>query len=425
MNKHVVIAINKLNSSVAMSLRKMKDEHPSISVVVLRDIGVKPQDRSHIELDELPVSEVETDFFDEARLSADLTPFRHVLLGVVSRSESSIQYLAKLSDMCRDWGLVLPTRESLEIATDKQRMRQRFMHHASEITPAFVRVLDDSDATMQRIAQAVGYPLIIKPANLASSLLVQKCDTPEQAQRAISGALKAIAKLYSESGRYEEPVLIVEQMLEGDLYSVDAYVAGDGEVSYCPAVEYVTGQSIGIDDFFLYRRSVPTLLSGTDWDACKQTVKQGIRAIGLVATTAHAELCKTKDGWKIIEIGPRVGRYRIEMYREAYGIEHSDNDVKVRLGMTPEVSEPAKAFCSAYSIYPPQEGVLQKIDNFESIGELKSAVYVRRFAEDGLYVRHAKNGGHALVEVILAHQHRTQFEQDCAWFENNVKAVVI
>lgn len=424
MGRHIVIAINKINPSVAMSLRGLKSEGLDLRVIVLRDISVAPQDRSNIEFGDLAVSELETNFFDEARLLADLTPFREILLGVVSRGESSIQYLAKLSDVCRDWGLPIPTSESLTIATDKQLMRQSFIEHAPEITPSFMRVLDASDATMERINDVIGYPMVVKPANLASSLLIQKCTTLEQAKLAIENALKVIKELYDEGGRHEEPVVIVEQMLEGDLYSVDAYVTADGDILYCPAVSYVTGQSIGVDDFFLYRRSAPVRLEAADWDACKQAVEQGIHAIGLTSTTAHVELCKTEGGWKIIEIGPRVGRYRIEMYRETYDIKHSDNDIKVRLGMQPDVTQEAKAQCSVYSIYPAEEGVLKQIDNFDEVHQLKSIKYVRRLVEDGTYVKHAKHGGHALAEIILAHEDEEQFKNDTNWLEDHVKAQV-
>lgn len=424
MSKRVIVAINRLNPSAMQSLQRLQQSGMDIHVIVLRDIRVAPQDRTHSEAGDLAIEEIETDFFDAARLQADLESFRDTLAGVVSRGESSIQYLAKLSDICRQWGVALPTSESLEIAVDKQRMRQRFSEYAPEITPAFMKVVDTSDATMQAINTSIGYPLIIKPANLASSLLIQKCHTPEQATRAIAEALAVVKKLYDEGGRYEEPTIIVEQLLEGDLYSVDVYAADDGELFYCPPVGYVTGQSIGVDDFFLYRRSAPTQLDAADWDACKIAVASGIHAIGLRATTAHVELCHTQDGWKIIEIGPRVGRYRIEMYREVFGIEHSDNDVKVRLGMKPSIPTEPVAYCAVYSVYPHQEGLLEQLTHYDELHSLQSLVKERRFAHDGSEVHFAKHGGHALAEVILAHKDKKQFDQDCAWFEAHVHAKV-
>jgi len=422
MKENIIFTINKLNPSAATSLLRL--ERQDFRVVVLRDKRVAPQDRTNIFLGGLTVSELETDFFDETRLKEDVSSFYGRVLGVISRGESSIQYLAKLSDACSDWGLRLPTSESLEVATDKQRMRRAFMKNAPEVTPAYMQVADASRETLTQIADVVGYPLIIKPANLASSLLIQRCNTQEQAEQSIASALETIKELYRDSGRFEEPVLIVEQMLEGELYSVDAYVTDEGEIICCPAVGYVTGQSVGVDDFFLYRRSAPVSLSDDDWKACQRAVERGIQAIGLLSTSTHVELCKTHDGWKIIEIGPRVGRYRIEMYREAFGIEHSDNDIKIRLGLTPEVTSNPKAFCSCYSVYPYEEGVLDSINGIDQIVQLASLVQMKRLIEDGADVYHAKHGGHALAEVILAHEDSDQFRRDTEWFESNVKAKV-
>lgn len=421
MDQKVVIAINKLNPSAALSISKLA---VNARVIVLKDERLPSQDRSGVAFNNLSIQEVETDYFTANRLQRDIEAFRDKTIGVISRGESSIQYLAKLSDACRDWGLALPTSVSLEIATDKQRMREAFADHCPEVTPHHTRVQDDSIESIDVVEEKVGYPVIVKPANLASSLLIQRCDTAEQLQAALTKAFIAIETLYQESDRHEEPALIVEQMLEGELYSVDTYIANDGAMWHCPPVAYVTGQSIGIDDFFLYRRSAPVSLELVDWLACRRAVEQGIAAIGLRATTAHVELCKTKDGWKIIEIGPRVGRYRIEMYRDVYGIAHSDNDVRVRLGQEPEVIAEAHASCAVYSIYSAAEGILERIERFDAVHELPSLVYVRRLIEDGLEVRHAKNGGHALAEVILSHADVEQFRRDCAWFEAKVRAVV-
>lgn len=417
----VIFAVNKLNPSTALSITRLMSK---VEVIVVRDKRLPSQDRSRPVFDSLSITELETDYFDTEKLSQDIEQFRDRLVGVASRGESSIQYLARLSDVCQDWSIALPSRESLEVATDKQRMRESFATYCPEVTPSFVQVNDTSDQSMRMAEKEVGYPAIIKPANLASSLLIQRCDTPEQLREALAKAFDVVREVYRESDRHEEPVIIVEQMLEGELFSVDTYISQDGKIWHCPPVEYITGQSIGIDDFFLYKRSTPIRMSATDWQNCQVAVEQGVKAIGLRATTAHVELCKTKDGWKIIEIGPRIGRYRIEMYREAYGIVHSDNDVRVRLGLTPEVATKEHASCAAYSIYPATEGVLEQVEQFDVIGELPSFVYARRLIDDGSNVRYAKNGGHAIGEVILAHRDKDQFEIDCAWFEANVRAIV-
>lgn len=303
-------------------------------------------------------------------------------------------------------------------------MRARFLAEQPEISPAFMEVRDASARTLETIEQQVGYPLVVKPASLASSLLIQKCESSDQLAKVLPQTLEAIEEVYRSSGRYETPALIVEQMLIGDLYSVDTYITSDGAMFHCPPVYYTSGQSLGVDDFFLYKRTAPASLDDAEWQLCRSAVESAIRAIGLTATTAHVELCRTQAGWKIIEVGPRVGRYRVELYREVYGIDHSSNDIKVRFGLTPEISTAIAKHCAVYSIYPLEEGYLDSVAYASEVNQLPSLLYIRRLIQDGVVVRHAKHGGHAIMEVILSHSNSDQFERDCLWFESHVKAVV-
>lgn len=423
MKRKVIIAINKLNPSAARSIARLA---PDAQVVVLRDEQVAPQTRTTKLFPTLDIQELETNYFDEKRLALDIDQFRDSVAGVISRSEASVQYLARLSDICQDWGLALPSSKSLAIAADKKLMRQAFLEGCPELTPRFLEITQINNTVLRDIKEQLGYPIIIKPANLASSLLIQRCNTPEELTRALTKTLQEIGDMYGKSGRHETPVVIVEQMLEGVLYSVDAYISQSGDIWYCPPVSYVTGHAIGVDDFFLYRRNTPAHLplGSDDWLSCRRAIRQGIRAMGLQTTTVHVELCLTKEGWKIIEIGARPGRYRIEMYRYAYGIGHSDNDVRIRLGLEPVVGNDTLAHCASYSVYPLAEGVLEEVSGFDGLRDLQSLVYLRRIVADGAIVRYAKNGGRAIAEAILAHKDPLQFQRDAEWFEKNIKAIV-
>jgi biotin carboxylase len=421
----IIIAINKVNPSAVASIQAMQGELGDVRVVILKDVRLRSRDLSQFSESGIALSEQEVDYFDAAQLTQKLVNLKEDIIGVISRGEGSIQYLARLSEVCREWGIAIPSRESLEISTDKQRMRARFQAAQPEISPAFLEVSDASPDTMEAIERQVGYPLVVKPANLASSLLIQKCESSDQLVEILPHTLEAIKEVYKSNGRYETPTLIVEQMLVGDLYSVDTYITSDGAMFHCPPVRYMSGQSLGVDDFFLYKRTAPVSLDDAEWQLCRTTVESAIRAIGLTATTAHVELCRTQNGWKIIEVGPRVGRYRVELYREVYDIDHSSNDVRVRLGMTPVISTIIQKHCAVYSIYPLEEGRLDVVAHASEVDQLPSLLYARRLIEDGMMVRHAKHGGHAIMEVILSHSDNDQFERDCQWLESHVKAVVV
>jgi hypothetical protein len=112
------------------------------------------------------------------------------------------------------------------------------------------------------------------------------------------------------------------------------------------------------------------------------------------------------------------------MYREAYGFDHGYNDLLIHVGLPPKVSTELVKHCAAYSIYPFSEGTLSRVEGIEGAKGLDSVRYFKMHAKNGEVVRHAKNGGHALCEVIFSNDDEDQFSRDTQWFENNVFAVV-
>lgn len=367
---------------------------------------------------------VETDYSEESIKKA-LAPYKSSLKAVICRGDKYIQFLCKLVPHLPH-GVPVSSEDSLKAATNKRLMRQSFAHKYPEITPSFLKIKDAAADTLDAIEQKVGYPLVIKPASLASSLMIQRCDNRQDLSSALTDTFAKLTQIYKDEDRHELPEVIVESYLEGELYSIDSYVRQPGTITHCPPVRYISANQMGIDDFFLYKRWVPTDLSGQDIEAMQTSVSKAIDALGLQFSSTHTEVIKTKDGWKIIELGPRLGRFRNIMYREAYGIDHGYNDVLVHLDKAPDIQLSRHSNCAAYSIYPYEEGILKEVACLGDIDKnVKSrVVYLDQNFVIGQAVRRAKNGGHALVEIIISNDNKKQFDQDCKWIEQNIKAVV-
>jgi hypothetical protein len=255
--------------------------------------------------------------------------------------------------------------------------------------------------------------------------MIQQCYDAAELRTVATKSLKQLAKVYQKEQRSEEPELIVEEFLEGDFYSIDSYVLRPGQVWHTPPVWYVPAKQLGIDDFYLYKRSMPTALSAEETEQAQTAAEAAIAAAGLQYTSVHVELVLTHtDGWKIIEIGPRLGRFRNIMYRETCGIDHSYNDLLIHVGLKPELASKSRpAYCAAYSIYPERAGVLKEVTDLAQLRKkTKSVVYFVDKSRPGARVYPAKSGGHALCEVIFASSSKATFDADCAWFEKHVTA---
>lgn len=378
--------------------------------------------RDYTDLDE-PVVVVECTFETDEEIATALEPYRKDIRGVICRGDRYIQDLRKVIPFLPE-SVLVSTPESLDVATNKRLMRMDFMQHYPEITPHFIEVHDDSLFTIEKIENHLQYPVIVKPANLASSLLIQSCHDRPELQAALTKIFEKIQEIYTTEGRRHKPQVIVEEYLEGEFYSIDAYVTRPGEISYCPPVAYIPAKQLGIDDFFLYKRFVPTHLTQEQVVAANETTAKAITAVGLTHTVVHVELILTKHGWKIIELGPRLGRFRVTMYKWGYGIDHSKNDVLIHVGQKPIIKDELLRYCAAYSIYPKKEGVLRGITGLELLENNQAVKYLKIVSKPGMLCTFAKHGGHALAEFIIATDDKAEYEKLVAKIEESIEAVI-
>ncbi|MGH7157997.1 MAG: ATP-grasp domain-containing protein [Candidatus Saccharimonadales bacterium] len=423
MKKEVfVLAVSPLSTNLLRSMSKIRQRLPFADlglIVLAKNPGVLEQAEGF----NIPVELIACRFSSPEEIDAVLAPFKGKIRAVVCRGDKNIQYLREVVAHLPGDLPVAPTK-ALEIATDKRLMREAFLKYAPEITPKFAQVHDSSRYAVDSVETKLQYPVIVKPANLASSLLIQTCYSRSELSETLERVFNMIGDIYKKQDRSTAPSVIVEEFLEGDFYSVDSYVMRPGEFYHCPVVGYIPAKTIGIDDFFLYKRFLPSGLTEQEVAAAFEAVEKALTAIGLTHSTAHVEMVKTKQGWKIIEIGPRLGRFRHVMYEEAYGIDHSLNDLLIHLGEKPVILMKLRKYCSAYSIYPHDEGVLCDLPGLKKLEQDRSTVFMRVLAQKGDVCLHAKNGGGALAEFVIADENVDDFESLTKYVEENTTATI-
>jgi biotin carboxylase len=354
--------------------------------------------------------DVRVDFSKPSSISEALLPYQDALAAITCRSESDMMRFAAVIPHVPY--LRTPTTESILWSTDKYEMRRRFKLYDAKRTPKFALIKENSKKERARIAERVGFPLVLKPANLAQSLLVNICYHEEELEKALRSTFRKIRSAYGESGRMETPKIMAEEYMEGDLYSVDAYVNSRGSVYFCPMVRVITGRNIGHDDFYLYLQTTPTALKKKTIESAHSTAEHGIHALGLRNTTAHVELMRVDDDWKLVEIGPRVGGFRPKLHELSCDIDHALNDVLIRLPKKPIIPKKCKGFATVMRWYPKKEGVITKLKGIKKIQDLKSFVEISVNKKVGDRCRFAKNGGKAVFLVTLYNSERAKLLAD-------------
>lgn len=419
--KNIIAYVAVVPPGAAESIRRYgKTEKKKFRVMLITDKRSKNKEYTPSQ-DGVDIV-VEVDFSKPNKIAEALIPFQDELLAISCRSESHMmKFIAVIPHVPY---LRTPSTDSLEWATDKLKMRRRFTLYDKKSTPQFTIVKSNTKTERARIIEKVGFPMIVKPANLAQSLLVSMCYHEEELEKVLRTTFRKLRKTYGDNSRKESPVIMAEGFMDGDMYSVDAYVNGRGTVYFCPLVRVKTGRDIGHDDFYNYLHITPTGLKKTTIEKAQMVAETGIHALGLRNTTAHVELMKIDDEWKLIEIGPRVGGFRHKLHQLSCDIDHSLNDILIRLPKKPVIPKKCKGFAATLKWFPRKEGKITKLKGIKKIRELKSFVDISVSKKVGDRCHFAKNGGKAVFTVTLYNRERAKLLADIRRVEKLVEIKV-
>ena len=326
------------------------------------------------------------------RLQAQLKPYLDRVLAITVQRENLMPIYRRL--LPHFPYILAPTDKSLEWATNKLNMRHMLSIFDKKLCPRFAPVADAEPATLRKMAKRIGFPLITKPTGLATSLLVNQCYYEEELKKVLRRSFKKIKSVYKLKKGRDAPAIMAEQLLDGDVYTIDAYVNAKGRVVFCPMVFVETGRAAGFDDFFSYKQITPVKkLSKVKQEAAMAVSKKGIKALALRSATCHIELIYDGEEWKIIEIAARPGGYRHDLYGKSFGFNHGLNDLLNKLNLKPVVNRRTRGHSCIIKFYARQEGVIKRIRGTEAIKSIDSVVKYVACLSKGDRAQFAKNGG--------------------------------
>lgn len=385
-----------------------KEFDAPIRIMLLRDSRLQGKK----ELADIPGIDIKVacDFSKPEKIAEALLPYQDELLAITCRSE---KYLPRfISVLPHVPYLRTPSTDSLLWASDKYEMRRRFKLYDPKITPKFTRVKNNSKAERARVSGMVGFPMIVKPANLAASLFVTICYHEEELDSTLRTLFRKLKKAYQADSRLEEPRVIAEEFMEGDMYSVDSYVNSRGAVSHCPLVRQKTAREIGHDDFYNYLQMTPAALKSQTVAKAQEVAEKAIHALGLRSTTAHTELMKVDDEWKVIEIGARAGGFRQVLHQLSCGINHTLNDVLVRIPKKVIIPKKCQGYACAMKWFAEKEGKITELKGIKKIETLESFHKIDLNKKVGDRAVFARNGGRSVFNLLMYNADRSKLLAD-------------
>ncbi|MCK4592060.1 ATP-grasp domain-containing protein [Candidatus Parcubacteria bacterium] len=303
-----------------------------------------------------------------------------------------------------------PPIESIRKSVNKIKMRKAFYKYDQNMIPKFMLAKSKND--LELISKKIGFPCILKPAHLSKSRLVTVSQNENELKKNLNKTFGVINKVYKKWKIKPVPLILAEEMMIGKMYSVDVCIDSRQKIYFTPVVDLTTARDIGIDDFHHYARILPSSLSNSDIKKAYSIAKKGIMALGLKNSVAHIELMKTKNGWKIVEIGSRIGGYRNKMLKISYDTRYFENYFLIGLNRKPVFKNKPIAYSAVLEFFPKKEGYLRSIKGTYRIKKLDSFSEMKINSKIGDFAGFAKNGYLNVLYILLGNKNKKTFYKD-------------
>lgn len=417
--KNIIIFVHKIPEGTIDIIRKYEKNNKIKYRIALLTDSKQHNKKTAKKLTKGVDIHLSCDTQSDIEIQKMLIPYENEILSITSRSDASIPLFSKIIPHVPY--LRAPSTSSLKWATEKILMRRRFSIYDKKISPKYILVKNLTKDTFKKIENRIGYPAIIKPTGLAESRLVTIVYHHEELEKSLRRIFRNIKSLYKKHNGRWEPQVLVEQFMEGEMYSLDGHVTSRGKIYFCPLVHIKTGRSIGFDDFFGYAQMTPTNLRKSSIAAAQQVANKAVHALGLRSTSVHIELMKMERGWKIIELGPRLGGFRQDLYGSSYGINIVMNDIKVRIPEKISIPKKILGHTVAMKFFAKKEGILTNLTGIKKAQTLTSFQKITINKKIGDRCTYAKNGGGSIFNIILFNKNRSQLLADIRRLEQSIK----
>ncbi|MCG8425226.1 MAG: ATP-grasp domain-containing protein [Proteobacteria bacterium] len=271
-------------------------------------------------------------------------------------------YLETAARVAEDLALPGSSAAAVEVARHKHLMREA-CRRAGLPGPRFLAARTVEDAL--EFADAVGYPVVVKAVDLCSSESVNAVKDPvelDRCYRAITGDLENIR------GQLRPPVVLVEELLRGDEFSVETY-SFRGRTT----VLGVTDKSlVGYPQFIESGLMFPADISVQTENQLATFARSALNAVGYTHGLSHTEIKLTADGPRIVEINARMGgSYLFDAIELVTGLDMFSLLVDLALGRPSNVEAQETGIKSAALkfLLPPRGGLLGAVHGVDAVRE--------------------------------------------------------
>jgi biotin carboxylase len=230
---------------------------------------------------------------------------------------------------------------AIEMMEDKEKTRNFLKNQP--YSPKFC-LLKPNESFTNNLA----FPLIVKsPKSTGSKDVLLANDSSE--------LNKHLGHLRSKNPR---ETIMIEEYIDGPQYLVEALVyKHQAHVIGIIEQEITQGKRFIITGYGVLVKAPQEIQTGLE-----EVLQSIVKAFNIENGTLHLELRLTKNGWKLIEINPRIsGGAMNTMLHAAFGFNLVEETLKLFLGEQPDINPKHRKFVYTKYIIVESKGILEKV----------------------------------------------------------------
>lgn len=200
----------------------------------------------------------------------------------------------------------------------------------------------------ESVPNNLGFPLIVKSPKSTGSKDVLLANDTGQLEKHLSHL------------RSKNPgeTIMVEEYIEGPQYLVEALVYNrQANVIGIIEQEITQGKRFIITGYGVLVKAPKDIQSGLE-----EVLQSIVKEFNIENGALHLELRLTKNGWKLIEINPRIsGGAMNTMLHAAFGFNLVEETLKLFLGERPDINPKHRKFVYTKYVIVQSKGILEKV----------------------------------------------------------------
>jgi biotin carboxylase len=295
------------------------------------------------------------------------------------------KYVQTASMLADEYCVNYLSTEALAIMENKGKTRTFFTNQS--FTPRFKLITKDVQMPIDFTYQTFKFPVVVKCASSTGSKDVIFAANIKELE-------KNVRKLRSKN---LNETIIIEEYVNGEQYLVEVLVSNwEVHIGAVIKQEITNGKRFIVTGYGVLAE-IPRDLERS----LLNVIETIVSSLAFKNGAFHLELRLTEDGWKLIEINPRIsGGAMNKMIQAAFGYSLVEETLKMLIGESPSLEKTTNHYVFTQYVILENKGILDKVTGKGRAMATPGVVEVYVKPKSGAYVTPPLSMGHRYAYVI-------------------------